>query len=332
MADTITWTPIDETTNFQDDKFYAVDFETKKVQVIIDQPIVAGENLSQFIKFQAGRYYDNIDLTEMDVNIIYESPTGYRDVSAAVNKECTDEYIRFGWLVPFLACPEPGTLSFSLEFAGVNYVLKTVTSTTKVLESISGSSSVPESEQSWYISLKEQMRETLETAVNAVNKAENILNALSSPRPAATAVDMIDTDVIYVYTGEDYDDYTYGYWYYYDPVAEKWKPGGVYASTAILVDETLTVPGRAAEALAVREAIDAASEEAADALTTAVTNLQTQATADHTRLQSQISQLSSDAETAMHSEEIRSIIKLTRAEYDGITVKDPETLYIVQDD
>ena len=62
MADTITtWTQISAPTDFRDDAVFEVDFKTKTVQVLVEQPIVAGENKSQFIKFQMGRYYDAID-------------------------------------------------------------------------------------------------------------------------------------------------------------------------------------------------------------------------------------------------------------------------------
>ena len=56
MADTITtWTPISAPTDFRDDAVFDIDSKTKSIQVLVEQPIVAGENKSQFIKFQMGR-------------------------------------------------------------------------------------------------------------------------------------------------------------------------------------------------------------------------------------------------------------------------------------
>lgn len=167
-----TWTPIDDPTAFQDDAVFEIDEKTKSIQVLIEQPIVAGENKSQFIKFQMGRYYDAIDLTGMEVNILYESPTGYQDISTAVNREYSDEYIRFGWLVPYAACPVKGTLGFAVEFVGADYVLKTTRGETPVLDSISGSSSVPEpTEQTWYIELQSQV-------AAAINNANSTLESV----------------------------------------------------------------------------------------------------------------------------------------------------------
>lgn len=49
-------------------------------------------------------------------------------------------------------------------------------------------------------------------------------------------------------------------------------------------------------------------------------------------LQRQITKIQTDIEDTVHSEEIRHIVKLMRADYDALPVKQPDTLYIVQDD
>lgn len=175
MADN-TWTPIDDLTAFQDDAVFEIDQKTKGIQVLVEQPIVSGENKSQFIKFQMGRYYDAIDLTDMEVNILYESPTGYQDISSAVNREYSDEYIRFGWLVPYAACSEKGKLSFAVEFVGADYTLKTTKSTTEVLDSIAGSSAVPEPvEQTWYIELQSQIAAAIDSANSTLESVSELI-------------------------------------------------------------------------------------------------------------------------------------------------------------
>lgn len=247
MADTITtWIPISAPTDFQDDAVFNIDFKTKTVQVLVEQPIVAGENLSQFIKFQAPRFYDNIDLTEMSVNILYVSPAGNKGISAAVNTEYSDDMIRCGWLVPYAACPEKGTLLFVLEFVGADYTLKTTIASTPVLDSINDADVVPEpAEQAWYITLQANVSAALQEAQTALGRIESIFNALSAPMSAGTAVEMADKTAIYVYTGSE-TGYTYGNWYYYDGTA--WTSGGAYASTALVTDPTLSQSGQAADA------------------------------------------------------------------------------------
>ena len=238
MADTTTWTPISAPTDFQDDAVFEVDFKTKTVQVLVEQPIVAGENLSQFIKFQAPRFYDNIDLTEMMVNILYVSPAGNKGISATVNTEYSDDMIRCGWLVPYAACPQKGTLHFVLEFVGADYTLKTTIASTPVLDSINDEDVVPEpAEQAWYITLQANVSATLQAAQTALGRIESIFNALSTPTAASEASEMLDESTIYVYTGSE-TGYTYGDWYYYD--GTEWVSGGEYASTALTVDSAPT--------------------------------------------------------------------------------------------
>ena len=254
MADTITtWTPISAPTDFRDDAVFDIDSKTKSIQVLIEQPIVAGENKSQFIKFQMGRYYDAIDLTEMQVNIVFLSPAGNRGISAAVNTEYSDDAIRFGWLVPYAACPEKGKLYFAVEFVGADYTLKTTAGCTNVLDSISDRDIVPEPvEQEWYIVLQANVATLMQEAQRALGRVEGIFNALGTPMAAGTAAEMVEESAIYVYTGSE-PNYEYGYWYYHD--GTEWHPGGEYASTALIVDDTLSVAGRAADAKAVGDKI-----------------------------------------------------------------------------
>ena len=242
------WIPIEAATDFSDDAYHEIDAATKTISKITDQTIVEGENLSQFIKFQISRYYDGIDLAQKEINIIYLSPNKYSDINEAVNKEYNDEYIRFGWLVPYAACSVEGTLTFAIEFVGDDYCLKTQPAEIKVKNSLDGSNAVPEpTEQSWYVILQEQVSRTLD-------RASTVLDSLGKPTTAQTPSDMEDESAVYVYTGEDGNGYRYGYWYYHDGTS--WREGGVYASTALLVDTTLSVSGRAADAAAVSTALN----------------------------------------------------------------------------
>lgn len=69
---------------------------------------------------------------------------------------------------------------------------------------------------------------------------------VGAPRTAATADDMTDENLIYVFTGTTTASLTNGHWYFYD--GEEWSDGGVYNSTALTTDTTLTVSGAAADA------------------------------------------------------------------------------------
>lgn len=69
--------------------------------------------------------------------------------------------------------------------------------------------------------------------------------AYGSPLTASTVAGMTDRTRVYVYTGSE-SGYTSGNWYYWNGSA--WVSGGVYNSTAINTDTTLTVAGMAADA------------------------------------------------------------------------------------
>lgn len=75
---------------------------------------------------------------------------------------------------------------------------------------------------------------------------------VGSPLVASTVAEMTDTSKVYVYVGSE-SGYTSGNWYYYNGSA--WTSGGVYNSTAFETDETLAVPGMAADAKAVGDAL-----------------------------------------------------------------------------
>ena len=68
---------------------------------------------------------------------------------------------------------------------------------------------------------------------------------IGSPLVAATVSAMTDQTKVYVYTGSE-TGYTAGNWYYYNGSA--WTSGGVYNSTALQTDTTLSVSGMAADA------------------------------------------------------------------------------------
>lgn len=91
-----------------------------------------------------------------------------------------------------------------------------------------------------------------------------------TPRMAATAADMTDTSLIYVYVGTE-PGWNTGDWYYYDEDTSTWIDGGVYNSVAFQTDTTLSQAGKAADAKATGDALALKADLAGCTFTGAVT-------------------------------------------------------------
>lgn len=130
----------------------------------------------------------------------------------------------------------PGHVACELKFAQGGKVIATANFRMIVEESPTGEYKPSETELA-----------ALDNALDEVQTiAAQVRAAYGAPRTAATAADMTDTSLIYVYTGTTSGALTNGHWYYYNGSA--WTDGGVYNSTAFETDPTLTISGAAADA------------------------------------------------------------------------------------
>ena len=273
MSDTWTVVPGYRTVEYSDPMIFNFAKDTKAIDKITKQVLVSGEKNSQYIRFQAERYFDGIDLSGKRIQVVYLGSSGLSDINEVVNVECTDSNLRFGWVVPANACPEPGTLCFSIEFVSEDYVLKSKKYDAIVVEGLNGGNVLPEPEDSvWYIELQERCDEVLTKAETAATALDDIIAAKEAveneieafggtPLAANTAAGMTDTAKVYVYTGSE-TGYATGHWYYYD--GAEWKDGGVYNAVAVVVDKTVSQPGMPPDAEETRKLINAISIEADD--------------------------------------------------------------------
>ena len=188
------WVDGYENGTYTDDMIFEVDKDTKQLQVITNQVLVSGENKSQFIRFQMPRYYDGIDLSTKNIQIIYITESGFSDINAAICVERNNENLRFGWLVPAAASYDVGVLSFSIEFVGDDYVLKTRVADVEVFDGLNGGEIIPEpEEQNWYIELQQRCDYVLNQA-NAAKEAAagSATDAAGSATDAATIKTAVD--------------------------------------------------------------------------------------------------------------------------------------------
>ena len=280
MADTWEFVPGSTAGAYTDDLIFEVDWENKELQKILGQTLIAGEENSQYIRFQMGRYYDGIDLSEKQIYIVFSLEKSYFGKTLAVSIERSAENIRFGWIVPKTACAVNGTLEFYLKFQDIGYVLKTKSTKVQVEESKEESDLIPEpTRETWYEEFQERVAESIAAAEGAVSTATDIMQraeaAVSSaessagsaaeseqsaeeyarkaqvnygsPLRAGTAAEMADAGRVYVYAGSE-EGYTFGHWYYNDGYS--WIDGGVYNAVEVGTDKTLSEEDMAADAAA----------------------------------------------------------------------------------
>ena len=151
MADT--WTPISRYTpqDYTDTLVFEMSAETKKLEKIVGQALVAGEENSQYIKFVLPRYWDGIDISGKSFGIEYALAGTYYGTSEAVNAEMSTDQVRFGWVVPKNACAISGTLFFVLKVDSTDYVLKSQIADTPVFKTIDAGDVVPEpTKEQWW--------------------------------------------------------------------------------------------------------------------------------------------------------------------------------------
>lgn len=173
MAD---WTAISGYTpqDYTDTAIFQVDSDTKKIALITGQPLVAGEENSQYMRFILDRYWDGIDIKDKAFYVEFSLAGTYYGKTAAVNAEYTTEQIRFGWVVPKEACCISGTLMFILRIESEDYVLKTQIAEHPVFKSVNVESVVPEpTREAWYRNFEARVENAI-SAAQAVQAATEI--------------------------------------------------------------------------------------------------------------------------------------------------------------
>lgn len=96
---------------------------------------------------------------------------------------------------------------------------------------------------------------------NVDNKIADLKSMVGTPLKASTASAMNDSEKIYVYTGSE-SGYTNGHWYYNDDGT--WVDGGVYNSTAVETDKTLSVENMPADAKKTGDEVNALKNTLSD--------------------------------------------------------------------
>lgn len=121
---------------------------------------ISQENYSQYIPFEMYRKYQGIDLMDMDLQIYFVNSQMEAGSFRAINVSCSENRIRFGWLVDTRATGVSGDLLFEIRAIGTvkdsngtekPYVWKSKqNSQITVLKSLAGDLT-SEPDQDWYL-------------------------------------------------------------------------------------------------------------------------------------------------------------------------------------
>lgn len=136
---------------YSDDKFSTVD-EKRNVKIDPNQINLTQESNSQYIPFLMPRYFDGIDLMNMELLIYYLNADGAEGWSSPINVCYNSTQIKFGWVLTELETALQGKLTFEIHAKskydhngplGRKYYFKTKpNSQLEVLESLHGNGAI----------------------------------------------------------------------------------------------------------------------------------------------------------------------------------------------
>lgn len=190
------WTAISgyAAADYTDTMVFEVDYDSKKLQKISGQTLVAGEENSQYIRFTMPRYWDGIDISDKTIKVVYQLTDQYFGKSDVINGEMTEDAVRFGWVVPKTACCITGTLLFVIAVSGEEYALKTQIAEAPVAKSLDPEHDIPEpSREAWYIEFQARVDAVLNEAEDTLTDVRRLAGeAADSAGSAAAIKDAVD--------------------------------------------------------------------------------------------------------------------------------------------
>lgn len=182
---------------YHDEDFSYVD-NLKNINVNTNQINITQEENSQVVPFELNRYYDGVDLMEMNLRIHFVNANGDEGFSTPINVNYSATKIRFYWLIGNLETAIKGYVSFEIQATGTNeknqnYIWKTKPNKTgiNVLESLSGNGIIKPSEE-WYTTFIKDIDLKIAEARDAANEAK------SYAEEAQSAVEDVDTKIVNV--------------------------------------------------------------------------------------------------------------------------------------
>ena len=203
LDDTESWTRSDKYLwyeEYSDNEISTID-NVKNITVNQNQVNITQESNSQFIPFRMPRYYDGVDLMNMNILIHFVTSAKFEDYASPINVSYSESKIQFGWLVSKNATSSKGDLLFEIHAVGTNskgdeYLWKTKPNgKLNIIESLQGDG-VIEPDSSWITSFMTQINEKVSQAQSAAQEAQNaVAEAQSAVTQANQAVTQVQNTV-----------------------------------------------------------------------------------------------------------------------------------------
>lgn len=194
----------DNSNDYSDTLVFKISQKDKRIETIKEQPLLTGEQNSQYIRFELPRYYDGIDLSEKSIEVIYIAPDSSGDINKVINVQRSENTIQFGWVVPGPALLTAGVLAFCIEFVSDAYTLKTRQIELEVVDGMDGSAVVPEPvEQEWYVLLRAEFAAIKKSVSDG---KELVATAITEKGVATESTDTFQTmadNIEQIKTGEE---------------------------------------------------------------------------------------------------------------------------------
>lgn len=162
------------------DTNYSVIDERKNIKLDVNQINITQEENSQIIPFQLNRYYDGVDLMDMNFRIYFVNSDGNEGFATPINVMYSETKIRFYWMVGSLETAYKGKLAFEIHASGVNeqglnYMWKTrPNEEINVLQSLAGDGLI-EPDHEWYTQFVRDMDSKVSQAQKAATQAQTLV-------------------------------------------------------------------------------------------------------------------------------------------------------------
>lgn len=102
---------------YEDESYSYID-SNKSITIDNGQINITNESYAQFIPFEMKRYYDGIDMSNMDISLIYITQDGYVGKAQIVNMQYGPDAIRFAWLIDEKVTHIAGNIKFEVQARG----------------------------------------------------------------------------------------------------------------------------------------------------------------------------------------------------------------------